>query len=192
MYGEEHFDAMGPAPTLAAGEYVIWKGKPKKSAYIADKALSMLPLAVFWLVIDLRFLGSAVGRGDATMLLFMLVHLMPVWLWIGSALTSFLQWNNEDYYVTNKRIIIRKGILQPNRQTLFLRDVRSCDVHYGLLDRMFGSGDIYLNHQVYRSGKHRRTSGWYLMNLEDPERLRERIELLALEAGSAPGQEEFY
>ena len=38
MYTEESFEAMGPGPALAAGEYVIWKGKPKKSAYIADKA----------------------------------------------------------------------------------------------------------------------------------------------------------
>ena len=53
MYGEE-FEAMGPAPAMAAGEYVIWKGKPKKSAYIADKALSMLPIAVIWLIFDLN------------------------------------------------------------------------------------------------------------------------------------------
>lgn len=190
MYGEEHFDAMGPAPTLAAGEYVVWKGKPKKSAYIADKALSMLPIAIFWAIFDFNFLRMS--GGDGMLLLFLAFHMMPVWLWIGSALTSVLQWNNEDYYITNKRIIIRKGIFKPARQTLFLRDVHSCDVHYGLLDRMFGSGDIYLNYQVYRSGKHRRTSGWFLMNLADPERLRERIEMLALECGSAPVQEEIY
>ena len=28
----EDFEAMGPAPAMAADEYVIWKGKPKKSA----------------------------------------------------------------------------------------------------------------------------------------------------------------
>ena len=190
MYGEDHLDAMGPAPTLAPGEYVIWKGKPKKSAYIADKALSMLPIAVFWAIFDVQFLMRS--GGDGMLLLFLLVHMMPVWLWIGSALTSVLQWKNEDYYITNMRIIIRKGVFQPSRQTLFLRDVHSCDVHYGLLDRLFGSGDIYLNHTVYRSGKHRRTSGWYLMNLEDPEGLRERIEQLALTCGSSPSREEFY
>ena len=50
MYMDESFEAMGPGPALAAGEYVIWKGKPKKSAYIADKALSLLPIAVFVLL----------------------------------------------------------------------------------------------------------------------------------------------
>ena len=190
MYGEERLDAMGPAPTLAPGEYVIWKGKPKKSAYIADKALSMLPIAVFWAIFDVQFLMRS--GGDGMLLLFLLVHMMPVWLWIGNAITSVLQWRNEDYFVTNKRIIIRKGIFNPQRQSLFLRDVHSCELHYGLLDRMFGSGDVYLNHTVYRSGKHRRSSGWYLMNLAEPDAIRERIELLALEQGNMPVQEEIY
>jgi hypothetical protein len=38
MYGEDAYEAMGPVPTLAPGEQLLWRGKPKKSAYIADKA----------------------------------------------------------------------------------------------------------------------------------------------------------
>ena len=188
MYTEESFEAMGPGPALAAGEYVIWKGKPKKSAYIADKALSLLPIAVFWAIFDLNFLRMAGGNGF--LLMFLLVHMFPVWLWIGSAVTSVLQWRNEDYYITNKRIIIRKGIFNPQRQSLFLRDVHSVRTHYGLLDRMFGSGYVFLNYAVYGHGKHRRTSGWFLVNLAEPEQLRERIELLALEQGGTA--EEIY
>ena len=189
MYTED-FEAMGPAPAMAAGEYVIWKGKPKKSAYIADKALSMLPIAIIWTVFDLNFLGMAGGGGF--LLLFMLVHMMPVWLWLGSAVTSVIQWRNEDYYITNKRIIIRKGVFKPERQSVFLRDVHTVRLHYGLLDRMFGSGDIYINYAVRRSGRHRSTSGWFLLNLQDPQTIQERIELLAMEAGAPTGQEEIY
>ena len=190
MYTEETMDAMGPAPTLAAGEYILWRGKPKKSAYVADKALSMLPIAIIWAVFDLNFLRSAGGNGF--LLMFLAVHMLPVWLWIGSAMTSVLQWRNEDYYLTNKRIIIRKGIFRPQRQSVFLRDVHSIRTHYGLLDRLFGSGDIFINYAVHGHGKNRHTSGWFLMNLQDPEPLRERIELLALEAGGTPVNEEIY
>ena len=180
MYTDD-FDAMGPAPALAAGEYVIWTGKPRKRAYIADKALSLLPIAVIWTVFDLNFLRISGGNGF--LLMFLLVHMMPVWLWLGSAVTSVFQWRNEDYYLTNKRIIIRKGIFNPQRQSLFLRDVHSIRTHYGFLDRIFGSGDIYINYAVHGHGKHRSTSGWFLMNLAEPEQLRERIELLALDQG---------
>ena len=183
MYADETYEAMGAAPALAAGEHILWRGKPKKSAYIADKALSMLPIAIIWLVFDLNFLRLSGGNGF--LVLFLLVHMMPVWIWIGSAVTSVMQWRNEDYYLTNKRIIIRKGIFNPQRQSVFLRDVHSIRTHYGLLDRLFGSGDIFINYAVHGHGKHRHTSGWFLMNLADPEPLRERIELLALENGGS-------
>ena len=88
MYGED-YEAMGPMPNLAAGEHILWRGKPKKSAYIADKALSMMPIAIFWAIFDFQFLRSAGGNG--LLLIFLLVHMFPVWLWIGSALTSVVQ-----------------------------------------------------------------------------------------------------
>ena len=188
MYTDENFEAMGPVPTLAPGEHILWRGKPKKRAYVADKALAMLPIAIIWTIFDLNFLRLSGGNGF--LLLFLLVHMMPVWIWIGSAVTSVIQWRNEDYYLTSKRIIIRRGIFNPQRQSVFLRDVHSIRTHYGLLDRMFGSGDIFINYAVHGHGKHRRTSGWFLMNLADPEPLRERIELLALENGGS--SEEIY
>ena len=190
MYGEEGYEAMGPVPTLAPGEQLLWRGKPKKSAYIADKALSMLPIAVIWLIFDLNFLRLA--GGDGFLLLFLAVHMMPVWLWIGSAVTSVVQWRNEDYFITNKRVIIRKGIFNPQRQSVFLRDIHTVQLHYGLLDRMFGSGDVYINYAVHRHGKHRSTSGWFLLNLQDPQSVLERIELLALNAGAVRNEENYY
>ena len=188
MYGED-FEAMGPMPNLAAGEHILWRGKPKKSAYIADKALSLMPIAIFWAIFDFQFLSSAGGNG--LLLIFLLVHMFPVWLWIGSALTSVVQWRNEDYFLTNKRIIIRRGVFKPERQSVFLRDVHDLRLHYGILDRLFGSGDIYINYAVHRHGRHRSTSGWFLLNLADPQTVQERIELLAMEAG-APQNQEIY
>ena len=180
---------MGPAPALSAGEYILWRGKPKKSAYIGDKALAMLPIAILWTVFDLNFLLNAGGNGF--LLMFLLVHMMPVWIWIGSAATSALQWRNESYYITNKRIIIQKGIFQPQRQTVFLKDVYSVQLHRGVLDHVFGSGDVYINYEVHRRGKHRSTSGWFLLNLAEPEKIQERIELLAMDAEAVSTKEEY-
>lgn len=190
MYGEEHLEAMGPVPTLAPGEYILWKGKPKKSAYIADKALSLMPIAIIWIIFDFNFLRMAGGNG--MLLIFLAVHMFPVWLWIGSAVTSVIQWRNEDYFLTNKRVIIRKGVMNPNRSSVFLRDVHTLDIHYGLLDRMFGSGDIYINYQVHRHGKHRSTSGWFLLNLADPQTIYEKLEHAAMAAEPGERREEVY
>lgn len=187
MYSENDFEAMGPLPPLAAGEHILWRGKPKKSAYIADKALTMLPIAVVWFFFDLQFLRVA---ADPTLLLFLLLHLFPVWLWLGNAVTSVVQWRNEDYFVTNKRVIIRRGVFKPSRESVFLRDVHTIRVHYGLLDRIFGSGDIYINYAVQRVGRSRTRTGHFLLNLADPQALHDRIELLAMDAGAVQWKEE--
>ena len=185
MY-DQNTEAMGPAPTLAPGEYILWKGKPKRSAYIADKALSLFPIAVIWLIFDLNFLRMAGSSGF--LLVFLLFHMMPVWLWLGSAITSVIQWRNEDYFLTDKRLIIRKGIFCPERQSVFLKDVRTLDIHYGLLDRMFGSGDIYINYEVHRRGRHRSSSGYFLMNLGNPDEIHQRLEQAVMAADAHPGQ----
>ena len=190
MYTDDSYEHMGEIPALAPGEHILWRGKPKKRAYVADKALAMLPIAAVWLLFDLNFLRAAGTDGFA--LIFLLVHMLPVWLWLGSALTSVIQWRNEDYFITNKRVIIRKGVFKPYRQTVFLRDVHSVQVHYGLLDRLFGSGDVYINYAVHRHGKHRSKSGWFLLNLSDPQPIQERIELLAMNAGAVRNEENYY
>ena len=44
MYTEDSYEHMGEMPALAPGEHILWRGKPKKRAYVADKALAMLPI----------------------------------------------------------------------------------------------------------------------------------------------------
>lgn len=69
--------------TLTDGEELIWSGKPKKSAFIINKSLNMLPIALIWLLFDSTFIvaifSSNMPKG---MLLFIIIffafHLMPV------------------------------------------------------------------------------------------------------------------
>ena len=37
---------------LVEGETLLWEGKPKKSAYIFNKIITMLPFALIWLIFD--------------------------------------------------------------------------------------------------------------------------------------------
>ena len=43
MYGEEYYESMGPVPPLAQGEHILWRSKPKKSAYLLNLGLESLP-----------------------------------------------------------------------------------------------------------------------------------------------------
>ena len=44
---------------------------------------------------------------------------MPVWIWLSNGLTAKKNWENTEYYVTDKRIIIESGFIGMNYQTIY-------------------------------------------------------------------------
>ncbi len=168
-------------PVLAAGESILWSEKPKRSAFVATKSLTMLPIAVIWLILDLNIIVPSIEQGE--MLLFIIpffaLHLMPVWIWLGNILTANRRWRNTTYYVTNRRIIIRNGFLAINETSLFYKDLRNVQVRIGLLDKLFRTGDIYFDTDFY-TGNNRR-SGFIFEDLENPNEIYNRIQRIILD-----------
>ena len=139
--------AHGQQPMLAVGEAILWRGKPKRGAFIATKSLSMMPIALIWLVLDLSILAPMLQTGEMLFFIipFFALHLMPVWIWLGNVFTAGTRWKNTAYYVTNRRIILQSGFLAVNEQSLFYKDLRGAQVRIGLLDKLFGTGDVILD-----------------------------------------------
>ena len=154
-------------PVLAAGEHILWSGKPKKNAFIASHALTMMPIAIIWLCLDMTFILNMV-RADGLQLFtlgFFALHMMPVWIWLGSLITAPKRWRNTNYYVTNRRIIIQGGFLAVNEKSLFFKEIRSVQSKVGLFDKLSGTGSILFNAEMI-SGNNKATppSFQYLEN----------------------------
>lgn len=182
MTGEYEYGQRNPA--LAAGETVLWRGKPKKGAFIATKALTLAPIAIIWLLLDSTFIFASFGSGGPTLFLipFFALHLMPVWIWLGSAITASRRWKNTMYYVTNRRIIIQGGFLAVNENSLFYKDIRNARVRIGLLDKTFGTGDIVFDDgMVYHSRRNRQTHGPVMEDLENPYAVYDRVQRIILD-----------
>ena len=172
----------GRMPTLGAGETILWRGKPQKKGFIATRCLSMLPIAAIWLAIDLQFILQVSGsRQDLMMLGFFALHLMPVWIWLGSALTSVRRWKNTMYFATNRRIIIQGGFFAVNETSLYYRDIRNTHVRIGLLDKLFGTGDIIFDDGFTYRGRRNSTPAWMLEDLEEPHQVYDRVQKLILD-----------
>lgn len=135
---------------LVEGEQLIWKGKPKKAAFILNKSIVMAPIALIWLAFDSTFIIAALNSADeiGPMLFFLIpffaLHLMPVWVWLANVLTANRKWKNTSYYVTDKRIIIENGFIAGNFQTIYYKDLTNVSLRIGVIDKMLGVGDIYL------------------------------------------------
>lgn len=178
----EHMEYNYNIPMLAAGETILWRGKPKKGAFIASKSLTLLPIAIIWLCFDASFLAVAFnGNGLWFLIPFMLLHLAPVWIWLGSTVTAGKRWQNTNYYVTNRRIIIQGGFLAVNETSLFYKDLRNAQMRVGLFGKLFHTGDIVFDTGVVMYNQRNRQHGPVMEQLEDPYSVYSRIQKIILD-----------
>ncbi len=136
---------------LSENEQILWRGKPKKSAYILGKILYMLPIALIWLLFDGAFITvlCIFGSDIPTPFLigicvFFLFHLLPVWIWIANIITANRQHKNLEYAFTDRRIILRSGIVGVDFKNIYYTDISSVNLKVGLTDKICKVGDIYI------------------------------------------------
>lgn len=140
---------------LTQGEELLWSGRPKKSAFIINKTVTMLPIAIVWLAFDLSFIipifsAGLFGETWFFMIPFFAIHLMPVWIWLGNVLTAKKKWDRTQYAVTDRRIIIQTGLWGMNYESIFYKDISNVQLRVGLIDRLLKVGDIYF--QIAKGG----------------------------------------
>lgn len=153
----ENSDANTLDNILQDGEQIMWQGKPYKKAYIMEPFLKMTPFALLWLAIDVAIIvcifkffvpNVSLGEGKAMyyaiLIPFFVLHLLPVWIWIFSTVKNSLGHRNIEYAVTDRRIIIRHGVIGIDFISLFYTDIESVNVKVDVLDRLFKVGDIQI------------------------------------------------
>ena len=136
---------------LSEGENILWRGKPKKSAFVWGKVLGMLPFALIWLLFDGAFIAVLCVFGGALPTpmivgigVFFLFHLLPVWIWVVNVVTANRQHKNLEYAFTDRRIVVKSGTIGIDFKNIYYADISSVNVKVGLVDRLCKVGDIYI------------------------------------------------
>lgn len=145
---------------IGANETILYEGKPNKKCYFFESIFNpLLPFALVWGIIDFGVIGASLftgGAGKATtyIILFMLVHLMPVWMYLGGVLLTARRYKNTAYIVTNKAIYVSGGVFTHNINTKPFAELSHIDLHRGIFDQMFKVGDIVATtNQLNKNGK---------------------------------------
>lgn len=183
-YGFDSHYTEYATPVLIPGEQVLWQSKPKKNAFIINKVVGLLPIAVIWLLFDSFFLVQMLSgpKEMLTILIpFMALHLMPVWLWLANALTANRRWKNTMYYVTDRRILIQSGLAGHELQTVYYKDIHHVNLRMGMIDRLLHVGDIYFDLGQYSVNRKTNTAYHAFLDLEDPQRIYTRIQKIILD-----------
>lgn len=134
---------------IDSDENVLLRVKPKKSAFILNSIISMLPIALIWILFDgffisMIFISHAPAIIWAILVPFFAFHLMPVWIWISKIVSANISHKNIEYAFTEKRIIIRSGVVGIDFKNIYYTDIKGVNLRVGLIDRMCKVGDIYI------------------------------------------------
>lgn len=139
---------------LLPDEQVLWRDKPDKRAYILQAMMSMMPIALIWLIFDGAFIvgiGYGMAKGAVPLgilgfvIPFFLLHLAPVWMWIANTVKAVAEIKNIEYVATDRRVIVRSGIFGIDFKFLNYVEIETVNVRVSITDRLFKVGDIYIN-----------------------------------------------
>jgi hypothetical protein len=88
---------------IGVNENIIWSGTKDVKVSVMEAIFNpLLPFALIWFILDFFIISRAAMNG--AILLFFLVHLMPVWLYLFGVLTASLKARHTEYVITNKTI----------------------------------------------------------------------------------------
>ena len=128
---------------VGTDETILYEGKPDKKCFIFESIFNpLLPVAIIWAVIDMGFLGFAMGDMQLIMIPFMLFHLMPVWIYLGGVIFSFRRYKNTYYIVTDHAIYVSSGIFTMNLEAKTFAELSRVNLHRGIFDQLFHVGDV--------------------------------------------------
>ena len=133
-----------------AEEIILWKGKPNKSVFIKEQIFSpLLILALIWLAIDagfiLGFFGvNEIGMEAGFLIPFFILHLLPVWIYLGRVIFAFKKWKNIEYMVTDSAVYAITGIFTTTCERKTFQEVTNVSVHQGIIDKRNNVGDVFI------------------------------------------------
>ena len=125
---------------LDKNEKILWRGKPKFWPFFLP-SLTMLPFGLFWLAVSSVFVYLLVSTFGAVG--FLLPHFwIGIYLILGIPLYTALVYRYVDYALTDKRIMIRRGLIGRDFKIIDYDKVQDVYVRVGITDRFFNTGDI--------------------------------------------------
>ena len=103
---------------------------------------------------------------------FFAVHLMPVWIWLANILKANRNHKNLEYAFTEKRIIIRSGVIGIDFKNIYYSDIEGVNLKVGIIDRLCKVGDIYIQANTQTS---------VILDIENPYFILSKLQKIVLD-----------
>lgn len=157
------------------GETILWRGKPNKKCFILESIFNpLLPFALIWALVDFGVIiamSLSITETDLPFFIlpFFLIHLMPVWLYIGGVCLCFKKYKNTEYIITDRGIYVSGGTFSYTYEMKPFTDLSHINIHRGIFDQWLGVGDVVsiCNHSGYNSRESHSSHGMTICDIAD-------------------------
>lgn len=139
---------------VGKNEKILWQGKPNKRCFILEGIFNpLLPFALVWFLFDSLFITAFIGGSTASgaptafsivPLIFILFHMMPVWIYLGGVLFVFRRYQHTEYIVTDKGVYVSGGLFSYTCNMKPFTELARVNIHRGIIDQIVGVGDVVL------------------------------------------------
>lgn len=130
---------------VGAEETVLYEGKPDKRCFLFESIFNpLLPFAIVWAIFDFSFFNVGISSMNFVMIPLMLLHMMPVWIYLSGVIFSFRKYKNTNYIVTDHAVYISSGIFTMKLESKTFAELSRIDLHRGVFDQLFHVGDIVI------------------------------------------------
>jgi hypothetical protein len=142
-----HDPSLGPdfESVTEPDEKILWRGKPVFWPFVLH-AVPMLIFGAIWGTMDYGILGKAFstsqGHFDLFLLMFALLHGFPAWGSVLYAVYLVLVHSNTVYAYSNRRLLMRSGVIGTSFKSVDYDTIQELDVTVGVFERLFGAGTV--------------------------------------------------
>lgn len=161
-------------------ENIIWQGRPQKKCFIFESIFNpMLPWALIFGLVDFGILGAALftsfelGGASIVIVPCMLLHLMPVWMYLGGILLIAKKYRNTEYIITDRGVYISGGSFTYSYEMKPFAELSHIGMHRGFFDQMLGVGDVVMS-SAYTDDKGNRKK-FTICDIPDFERVYQMV-----------------
>ena len=129
---------------IGPDETILYEGKPDPRCFLFENIFNpMLPFALVWALFDMTFLGAALSAEgpEQTSILFvlipfLLIHMMPVCIYLCGVGTS--------YIVTDNALYVSGGAYANTIDSQPYTVMTGVNLHRGFFDQRYNVGDIII------------------------------------------------
>ena len=135
-------------------EKILWANKPNFKCFILESIFNpLLPFALVWGIIDGTVTGATIlscassketSLAIIPILGFMLIHMMPVWIYLGGVVFSYLKYKRAEFAITDKGVYVSGGMFTLNLEHKPFAELSHVNIHRGIIDQMLGVGDVVI------------------------------------------------